>query len=634
MKDFSAASLASSETLQKLFLENVMYNEFAKLRGTPHYWKDVQKDIRAFLRQNGNAPTFFFTLSMADTKWTELINILIQMRDRHGKKTDQTEELLDINNFDVRAKLIREDPITCARYFLHRRRALFNNLLLGGRMVLGEIEDYFGVVEFQYRGSPHCHFLVWVKDPPKVDPEKKNYDTVRNFVDNFVSTDADALDPDLAKVQTHRHTKRCGQHSRKQKIVSLLRNCSFGFPAPPLLKTTVFTPLHEGTDQHVKEAAKKNWIKIQSVLENNEFPDDCSFEQFLQLVKLSETDYNLAIQSSIRKEKVFYKRLPKHCFINPFNLAILERWRANMDIQYCLHPYSIAEYVSSYMCKGNRAMSRALRKMQEILEKNPNITFGGGLRLIANALIKSREISVQEAVFIILGLPLRFASRSVKYVNTNFPENRLLMMKTQEEIEKLPSTSNEIFQPYALVTHYENRSIKDEDTCLADYASYSKTFGKSKKNLGDGDDEICDLDVDKMESDDLRTNHRKKGRILRFNNYKLPDGTLCPNYIWEKILLFVPFRCEKTLFQQNHMEIYNQNIERISDKILEYSPSHEDWDDLIDAAEGDLEDMTTTVDIDKIQILMDGHDPLPMNEFDQIMNSRQRILDRSSIVQM
>ena len=31
---------------------------------------------------------------------------------------------------------------------------------------LGEVVDYFIRIEFQLRGSPHAHMLLWVRDPP------------------------------------------------------------------------------------------------------------------------------------------------------------------------------------------------------------------------------------------------------------------------------------------------------------------------------------------------------------------------------------------------------------------------------------------------------------------------------------
>lgn len=40
-------------------------------------------------------------------------------------------------------------------------------LILSPAQPISEVEDYFYRVEFQARGSPLIHLLVWVKDAPK-----------------------------------------------------------------------------------------------------------------------------------------------------------------------------------------------------------------------------------------------------------------------------------------------------------------------------------------------------------------------------------------------------------------------------------------------------------------------------------
>jgi len=49
---------------------------------------------------------------------------------------------------------------------------------------LGEIVDYAIRVEFQARGSPHAHCVLWVKDAPKygVDTDED----ICAFIDQYV----------------------------------------------------------------------------------------------------------------------------------------------------------------------------------------------------------------------------------------------------------------------------------------------------------------------------------------------------------------------------------------------------------------------------------------------------------------
>lgn len=46
---------------------------------------------------------------------------------------------------------------------------------------VGKITDFFYRVEFQQRGSPHIHILVWIENAPKF--EKYSDEEIIDFVD-------------------------------------------------------------------------------------------------------------------------------------------------------------------------------------------------------------------------------------------------------------------------------------------------------------------------------------------------------------------------------------------------------------------------------------------------------------------
>ena len=59
------------------------------------------------------------------------------------------------------------------------------------------------------------------------------------------------------------------------------------------------------------------------------------------------------------------------------------------------------------------------------------------LREIGNRFLNSVEISAQEAVYIVLQLPMRKSSRQVIFINTAPPEERVIkLLKPMNEIEK------------------------------------------------------------------------------------------------------------------------------------------------------------------------------------------------------
>ena len=54
----------------------------------------------------------------------------------------------------------------CNRYFQYRLN-VFLMTLKSNANPLGEIVDYAIRVEFQARGSPHAHNVIWIKSVPK-----------------------------------------------------------------------------------------------------------------------------------------------------------------------------------------------------------------------------------------------------------------------------------------------------------------------------------------------------------------------------------------------------------------------------------------------------------------------------------
>ena len=65
------------------------------------------------------------------------------------------------------------------------------------------------------------------------------------------------------------------------------------------------------------------------------------------------------------------------------------------------------------------------------------------------------EISAQEAVYLVLQMPLRRSSREFQFINTSNPEERTLL-KTMDEIQDLPDNSEEI-ESDNLIKIYQRR---------------------------------------------------------------------------------------------------------------------------------------------------------------------------------
>ena len=64
-------------------------------------------------------------------------------------------------------KLCTEDPISVSRKFSLKFHAFFKTVLLKGE-VLGTVEHFYWKKEYQARGAPHYHVLLWIKDAPVI----------------------------------------------------------------------------------------------------------------------------------------------------------------------------------------------------------------------------------------------------------------------------------------------------------------------------------------------------------------------------------------------------------------------------------------------------------------------------------
>lgn len=90
-------------------------------------------------------PTWFCSFSAAETKWIPLLKTLGQL----VENMSYTDEEISSMSWEQKSKLIKSDPVTCARYFDFRFQIFFAEVLCHQTHPIGIIEDYFYRIEFQ-----------------------------------------------------------------------------------------------------------------------------------------------------------------------------------------------------------------------------------------------------------------------------------------------------------------------------------------------------------------------------------------------------------------------------------------------------------------------------------------------------
>ena len=545
-KKITAAEARDSNYLDKLVNLDEGYYIFRQLRNSPAYLETHKKDIFAMIRQL-SLPTWFMSLSAADTRWTDLLKMLAKLNDG----IEYSEKELEHLTWQEKTRLVQKDSVTCSRYFDHRVQEFLNTVLKSSCEPIGKLLDFFYRVEFQQRGSPHIHMLVWIENAPTLETHSE--EEIVQFVDQYLTSNTDnEKTANLVGLQSHKHSKTC---RKKGKPI-----CRFGFPLPPLPRTMLLYPLEENVDKY----KKKNTELLKAM---NEYKDnvDMTFEEFLEnIAKMDFEDYIKCIRSSLKAPKVFLKRKTKDMRINLFNEGILCAWKANLDIQIVLEPYGCASYIVGYISKSQRGMSAQLDAAAKEARKG-NLDLKKQVRHIGNVFSNCVEVSAQEAVYLDLQIPLTKCTRDIVFVNTSVPEERIFLLKPKAALDELPAESTDV-ESDNVIQRYSKRPKQLSKFCLADYVSkvdilYPKGNQVPEKVNDKNDDDRCDssssnesedsLDDDNSRSSDLlyktkngtKYKKRKVPRIIRYVKYNKKKDP--ENYFREQLMLFVPWRNEQ-----------------------------------------------------------------------------------------
>ena len=113
-------------------------------------------------------------------------------------------------------------------------------------------------IEFQHRGSPHVHSLLWIQNSPKY--QIASVDEIVKFIDNTITcklpSSESVLNESDIQLQQHKHTHTC----YKKKGI---RHCRFGIPYPPMSSTRILEPYELNDQTATVEEKKQNTLHKQ-----------------------------------------------------------------------------------------------------------------------------------------------------------------------------------------------------------------------------------------------------------------------------------------------------------------------------------------------------------------------------------
>ena len=376
---------------------------FQSIRGSKQYWFLRSSELRCMVREFG-PPTLFLTFSCAEYESADI--------DSYLRKVNDVPDRYPIG------KLCCEDPISVSRKFSLKFHAFFKTVILKGN-VLGHVTHYFFKKEYQARGAPHYHVVVWIQGAPVIGESPEG--VVLKWINERICCHIpeEKSNPELHRLVTRYQMHKCSRYCKRTKKYggTYITKCKFGFP-------------REATDK----AALNN-------------VDDC-------------------LKS---KAKIYcLPRTSEETRVNDYNPLLLMLWKANMDIQFVSESsLALAHYVTGYVTKAERS------NMQELWQEiGSNQTVYSKLWSFGVRSLRSRECGLYEASDILLGDQLCGKSDTIKWVDAAFPHKRRRRLKDYSQLQELKASSpdsTDIFEDNLIDTFYPKRPSELDDVCLYDF---------------------------------------------------------------------------------------------------------------------------------------------------------------------
>lgn len=485
------------------------------------------------IRQLGK-PTAFMTLSANEIGWPDLLTLLHKLAE---EKEDVQNFIASELSFIQKSSLINNDAVTCAIYFNKLVNVIMTILQSKKFSPFGKFRviNYFLRIEFQHRGSPHAHILLWLDNAP-TDILGEEQKQAIEMINSLVSVSTSEASGNI-KLLTHKHTftcyKKIGSNSGQK--------CRFEAPFMPCKSTMILIPMEKTNPLYKEHLKRYNEIRIN--LESNDYD---SIDDYYESNNIrSDEEYEYILRAGISRPRIFYKRHPSEKWHNTFNPFVFNVLKSNMDFQIITEEYSCAAYVVEYVNKTNRGISNLQRKIIEVMNENPKFDIVEITRKMSVDMLNTIEMSSQEAAWYLLRLPMSKSSVAVQYINTCWPIERQKIRKTQKQIDELDDDSTDIWKE-DWHDKYQKRPEELEAISLAQFVS---KYTKNKKG------EFV---------------RKKQPQVIRYRNYDMTQDY--NEYRREMVTLHIPFRNEDTeiLADMKFTTIYDEHENEILERRKEF----------------------------------------------------------------
>ena len=502
-------------------------------------------------------------------------------------------------DWQTKSDKLQSNPVTGVQVFQHRVEAFFSEYLLSSDHPIGDIHDHVIKIEFQERGTPHAHCLLWAQNAPRIDVDSD--EDVCKYIDEHISgtvpCDDEELKELISRLETHSHSAYCRRNG----------SCRFGFPKAPSPETLIARP---PDDELTQDETIKNSREILGKIHDALDPDRMlSLEEVLKKANVTKEQYTESLKVTKHGKNIILKRSPSDTFTNGCNHEILRIWQANIDFQYVIDAYSTVMYVISYMMKSEKAMGEVLKR---VAKECKHEDIASQLKKIGAAFLGNRVVGMPESVMRLNSMWLIKKSRKVVYVNGAMKEDRVSLPKTGKDLEVMADDDENIFMT-SIHDRYAARPDSLNDMCLACFSvNYDTTISdesslENENAENSSQDDKSNLCNRRNETIQLRNNlgimrKRRREAIFRTHRYNVMKER--EKYYHAQLLLYYPWQHESEVkgeyntYEEHYNAVkevihhnsqhFEHNAEHLDDafnQLAENGPPESIWDSVAPAIE-------------------------------------------------
>ena len=367
----------------------------SKLQGTKQYWYQRSLELKALV-QNKGAPTFFWTVSSADTYWPELHALLPHDTDKP--------------THPMRIKAVINNPHITDWYFTNRvsdfvKYWLYETL---------HAEWHWYRFEYQSRGSPHVHGCAKLKNDPdlchlikKAALAWKIENSLQSNIDDIPTTVQEQIliEGNIAKQTV---IKYCDWLTTTFNNSTPSEN--WRAPTPenhPAAKNPIdITDTEEDYITLVNTVQRHTRCNAAYCLQkkSGHSQPTCRFDYPRPMQHATDIQFETLLDGRTRARVITKRNDP---LINTHNPTMLKHWRANVDLQVIIDIEDCVRYMTKYAAKAEVQSQTAKQIFQTCVTKLTQASQTQSA--IRSAMIKSigeRDFSAQETAHMLLGLPL------------------------------------------------------------------------------------------------------------------------------------------------------------------------------------------------------------------------------------